>query len=565
MKTLRSYSLVLGILAIALIAAGCAGAAVQPTSAPTSGAAVTQPSATQAPSTQPTAAGGAASGPKYGGSLVIGMAQDPFQLDPIKDLGSDGNDVILGSQMIESLLGIGPDGKVVPQLAEAMPEVSSDGLTYTFKLRQGIKFHDGTDFNAEAVKFNWDNLIDPTYGTRQAGRLAPVIKSVEVVDPYTVRISFNQVFPDFLMEVAYRTWWRINSPAAVESMGKDYGVKGVVGTGPFKFKEWVQGDQLVLEKNPDYWQEGLPYLDELVYRPITDPSVTIVNLQTGKVDLLYNLPYQFVEEVKKDPNVQVLVHGSGINHLIFLNTTLPMFADAKVRQALSLAIDRASINEVLFQGMGEIPNSPFPSWHWAYPSDLPPLEYNPDRARELLAEAGYNDSNPLKLELRTDNRKTYVDEVTLIKSMWEKVGVQAEILPLDKAAFWDPILGKKDPAKYGKFQAGLGDYLGGFPEVTSYVQFQYQANAVLNTTSYNEPGGFSNPETETLIQEVNRTVDQEKAKELFAQISRLLREDVPQIPVIWLANVNAVRSRVHDFQINSQNFMPLKYVWVDPQ
>src|SRR5581483_4231847 len=151
MKTLRSYSLVLGILAIALIAAGCAGAAVQPTSAPTSGAAVTQPSATQAPSTQPTAAGGAASGPKYGGSLVIGMAQDPFQLDPIKDLGSDGNDVILGSQMIESLLGIGPDGKVVPQLAEAMPEVSSDGLTYTFKLRQGIKFHDGTDFNAEAV------------------------------------------------------------------------------------------------------------------------------------------------------------------------------------------------------------------------------------------------------------------------------------------------------------------------------------------------------------------------------------------------------------------------------
>lgn len=503
--------------------------------------------------------------PQYGGTLVIGMSQDPFQLDPIKDLGSDGNDVILGSQMLESLLGIGQDGEIVPHLAEEMPEISDDGLTYTFKLRQGVKFHDGTDFNAEAVKFNWENLIDPAYGTRQSGRIGALVKSIDVLDPYTIRISFNRIFPDFLLEMAYRTWWRINSPTAVQELGEDYGgVKGVVGTGPFKFKEWVQGSQLVLVKNEDYWQADLPYLDEIVYKPIPDPSVKLINLQAGTVDVIYNLPFQFIQPLQEDPEVEVLLHGSGINHVIFLNTTLPMFKDKRVRQALSLAIDRQSLNELLYEGIAEIPNSPFPSWHWAHPADLPPLEYNPDKARELLKEAGYDENNPLQFEFRTDNRTLYVDEVTLVQSMWAEVGVQAEILPLDKAAFWDAILGTKEPEKYGKFQAGLGDYLGGFPEQTSYVQFQYQSNGALNTTSYNQEGGFQNPETDQLIEAATSTVDQAEAKKFYEQISQILREDMPQIQTLWLPNVNAANTRVHDFQIASQNYLPLKYVWVEP-
>lgn len=502
--------------------------------------------------------------PQYGGTLVIGQSQSPFQLDPIKDLGSDGNDLIIASQMIESLLAVGPDGEIVPQLAEEMPEISDDGLSYTFKLRQGIKFHDGTDFNAEAVKFNWENLVDPTYGSRESAHIGALLDSIDVLDPYTIRISFNQVFPDFLLTMAYRTWWRINSPTAVQELGEDYGgVKGVVGTGPFKFKEWVQGDRLVLEKNEDYWQEGLPYLDEIIYKPIADPSVKLINLQAGTVDVLYNLPLQFIEAMQEDPEVNVLTHGSGINELIFLNTTLPMFKDKRVRQALSFAIDRQTLNDLLFNGLGEIPNGPFPSWHWAYSADIPPFEYNPDKARELLAEAGYDESNPLQFELRATNEPMFIDQASLVQSMWAEVGVQIEILPLDKAAFWDPILGTKEPEKYSKFQAGLEDYGGGFPDVASYLQFEYQSNGSLNTTSYNLGDGFQNPEAEQLIEEGMSQVNQDEAKKFFTPVTAILQEDVPQIPLLWLPNVNAIRTRVHGFQINSQNFMPLKYVWVD--
>ncbi len=553
MQTLRSLSFALGILVIALIAASCTTPVTQPTSALPTAASPANPTSAAASST-----------PQRGGILTVGMRAEPFQLDPIKDLGSDGNDVILTSQMIESLIGVDQEGKMVPQLAEAMPEVSADGLTYTFKLRQGIKFHDGTDFDAEAVKFNWQNLIDPAYGSRQTGRIAPLVKSIEVVDPYTVRVTFNKVYPDFMAEVAYRTWWRINSPTAVKKLGKDYGsvTGGVVGTGPFKFKEWNAGDSIVLERNENYWDKDVPYLDGITYKVFKDPSVAVLNLKTNNLDFLFNLPFQFLKEVQSLPNVKVMSHGSGINELIFLNTTLPMFNDKRVRQALNLAIDRQAINDVLFSGLAEIPNGPFPSWHWAYAKDVPPPAYDPDKARSLLAEAGYGESNPLKFELRTWTDPKLVDQASLVKGMWEKVGVQVEILPLDKAAFYDPILGKKDPAKYSKFQAGLSDFSGGFPDTASYAQYEYASGGSLNTTSYNEPGGYQNPEAQKLIEEADGTSDQEKAAAAYAKLAAILQEDVPQISILWLPNMNAVNTRVNGFQIASQNFIPFKNIWL---
>jgi ABC-type transport system substrate-binding protein len=197
---------------------------------------------------------------------------------------------------------------------------------------------------------------------------------------------------------------------------------------------------------------------------------------------------------------------------------------------------------------------------------VPPDEYNPDEARALLEEAGYGPSNPLQIELRATNQSMFLDQAALVQQMWAEVGVEAEILPLDKAAFWDPILisgTERDPEAYGEFEAGLEDFGGGSPMIASYYETQFMPYMGENATCYNEEGCYGNPEAVAVMEDTFQTVDPEELKPLFEELSWILKDDVPYIRILWLPNVNAVRSQVKGYETLSQNSFPLKYVWLE--
>ena len=370
--------------------------------------------------------------PKRGGTLTVIIAEDVRHLDIIFDGGTEGRYV--NNQVTDGLVNTDRNGKIVPALAETWT-VSADGTVYTFKLRRNVKFHDGTDFDASDVKWNLDRLLDSKV-SYAANRYRTFIKSVEVLDNYTVRITTPGPNPDFMPLIAAGRETDFHSPEAVQKWGRDYGVRAIVGTGPFKFKEWIKGERLVLVRNENYWKPGLPYLDSIVYRPMPEESLRVVSLRAKQADVALDPALADVAKLRDDERFKVMTYSGGTLNLIYFNTCKKPFDDLRVRQALYYGIDRKAIAEAVFYGFAEPGSGIFPSWHWAHDKtwERTIFPYNPQRAAELLTQAGFSQRNPLEFTLTTSDASEYVDQATLVQNQLAKIGVKAKVLPLDKMA-----------------------------------------------------------------------------------------------------------------------------------
>jgi len=319
--------------------------------------------------------------PMPGGILTIALAAEPTGLDPTTNPSAAIKRVV-HYNLLESLLKVDRSGKVVPMLAKSY-RFSKDGREYTFTLHSGIRFHDGRPCTAEDVKFSFERLLDPK--TAAPYRMYyEAIESIQVVDPLTVKFKMKKVDSNFLFNLAR------GDAVIVPRQAIDRMKSQPVGTGPFKFVEWKRGDSVIMAKNWEYYRKGIPYLDRVIFKFIPDPSAQLAALRAGDVDVIaYDLSPENVPTLEKDPRFKVLKGHTTTDVIMAMNHSRKPFNDRKVREAISLAIDRKAVIQGAVAGYGTPIGSHMDPTN-PYYVDLSGLyPYNPEKAKKLLAEAGY--------------------------------------------------------------------------------------------------------------------------------------------------------------------------------
>lgn len=497
---------------------------------------------------------GAAASPQIGGSIVIDIVGDPGTLNPSKDGGIADNYV---SQLVrDRLVCSGQDGSIVPCLATSWD--TPDPTTFIFHLRPDVTFSNGQPFTAADAKYTYDTLAlgsDSDFN----GAEGP-IKDTQVIDDHTFQINLTQPDPYFLEYMSLNSDVGIIPQGYMEQCGSDCDTTAV-GTGPFMVKEWVKGDHLTLVRNPNYWDAPRPYLDQITFQVVPDPEAQVLQLKTGAADILFAVPFKDLEDLASTPGITVDKHGSGSLTEIIMNNRVAPFDNAKVREALEYAIDRDQIGEVAMYGYDDPATDLLPPFHWGHDETYPAPTYDPAKATELLAEAGYDSSNPLSFEMRIINNQDFIDQATLIQQQLAQIGVNVTVTPLDKPTFLAPMF-YTPGADNLSWQAGLERYTFG-ADTPSIVWQTYDTDSYINFGGVNLPGGVQDKALQDLIDQAKVETDQAKAKDLFSQISKQVDSDALTVRLPWQNNVMANLDRVQDFHTLAAFEYPLQYVWVN--
>ena len=394
------------------------------------------PAATQAPAQQPTAAKPAAAqpaattasagAPKKGGTLRVALTVDVTLLDPL--MSGSKLDRQVYHNLYDPLLVLDEKLGIQPNLAESWQ--TPDPKTLILKLRQGVKFHDGTDFNAEAARINFDRMANDPKSVRK-GEVAN-IASTEAVDPLTLKINLKQPDASLLATLTDRAGMMV-SPAAIQKLGADlqHDATGA-GTGPFQFVEWIPDDHLLLKRNDAYWnKDGGPYLDQIRYRAIPDDTVKLQSLQGGELDALDYLAPRTVPIAKADSNLVVIDVPSLAAFWYMLNTTKPPFDNKALRQAVTYALDIDAIVKGVYLGVGVPANGPISPSSWAYDDTIKSVKRDLAKAKAMLAEGGQ--PNGFEFTFTIVNTPFGVQEAEVVKAQLAEAGITANVQPVDGA------------------------------------------------------------------------------------------------------------------------------------
>jgi len=387
--------------------------------------------------------------------LRVGLAEDPDILDPTLARTFVGR--IVFASLCDKLYDIDQNLNIVPQLAESLPEVSADGKTLTIKLRPGVKFHDGTDLNADAAKFSLDRHLTLAGSARKSD--ISQLQKVEVVDPLTIRLTLSAPFTPLLAQLADRAGMML-SPKAVQALGDKFGTQPVCA-GPFKFKERVAQDHITLDRFAEYWDKDKIFFDQVVFKIIIDPSVRLANLKAGELDLFERVQTTDLPAVRSDSNLVLssivslgyqgltinVANSDGLGKAPKLLST-SLAKDARVREALELSLDRKVINDVVFNGEFVPDCTPLPTASSYYPKGIKCSERDVNKAKQLLAQAGV--SLPVKFALMTGNDPVASRLGQVIKSMADEAGFEVSLNPTEFAS----ALNLQDAGKYEAFQVG---------------------------------------------------------------------------------------------------------------
>ncbi len=386
--------------------------------------------------------------PKGGGTLRVAWEADVTGLDPHLSPGIQAYFVV--GNLFNSLLTIDADLNYIPELAESW-DVLEDGKVYVFHLRQGVKFHDGTDFDAEVVRWNYQRIVDPEEKAIDIG-FYNIVEAVEVVDAHTVKFILKHPSATLLpVMAANRAGFLQMSPASYKQWGKENVRLHPVGTGPFKLARWDQNQIIVLEKNPHYFKPGLPYLDRIELRIMKEGVTRVTALRAGEVDFANAIPREHVDRLTRDGKIQLLKGRATQRISTQFNQKQPAFKDLRVRQALlGYGIDRPAIAKTALLGLAEPLWSFVPSGSKGHIDFGELYPYNPDKARTLLKEAGYNERNPLRFTMMTHGGEASLPTIaTILKTQYAKLGVEVTVEVIDRPLFlrrmnqdrdWDQLL-----------------------------------------------------------------------------------------------------------------------------
>src|SRR5713101_253030 len=384
----------------------------------------------------------AAEAPKHGGTLTVGLAADIAHFDVFHAIGYEAYWAL--ENIHSGLVRVDPQGQILPDMATSW-DITDDGRTYIFHLHPGIRFHDGTPANAEAIKWNFDYILDPTNSADTRVFYQP-IAAVEALDDTTLHIRLKEPSADFLMVLGgYYTGFLVASPTAVTQWGKDYKFHPV-GAGPFTFVAWTPGQQVILEKNGHYFKPGLPYLDRIVLKTMKDATTRMGAVRAGELAFATWIPLEMVRVMQGVPGVQVVTGPLYNVWNLRMNVARPPFDDLRVRQAVvGYGIDRHAIRTLGFLGYGQPGVSMLTPGMPGCNSLLERYPYAPQKAKALLQEAGYGPSHPLVFTFLSPTiEPAFTNVPTLLKEQLGCIGVQMKIDMLDKVTWMDRFVRQHD-------------------------------------------------------------------------------------------------------------------------
>jgi peptide/nickel transport system substrate-binding protein len=488
-------------------------------------------------------------------AIVIGLVAEPVTMDPpqITDL----NSARVTKRIFEGLVGqeLG-SYKLVPGLAQSW-DISKDGLTYTFKLRPNVKFHDGTPFNAEAVKFVFERQLNDK-GPYYATGTYPYVKGflgnvagVEVLDTTTVQIKLKAPLTPFLQYLAHQSLFMF-SPEALRKWGKDI-VKHPVGTGAFKLETWEPGVKVVLSRNDQYWG-GAPKIRQAIYVPIVEAQARLVALKTGDIDLTMDVPPDSLDELRRDPNIVVAESNSSAVWYVTLNTRHPILKDRRVRQALNYAVNKEAIIRDILRGTAIVARGPLsPVYGAFYEDNLARYPHDLDRARALLKEAGHAGGFELTFLVPESGSgmQSPVEMATVIQANLAQIGVRAKIQTMEWGAYLKKYLDQPDMAEMS-WNPSIGDPDHMMYMLLSSDRFPPAFNA----------GYYQNDRVDDLLRRARTTVDEKARVPLYREAQKLVVEDAPWIFVDHGKQVIVHRKRVQGFKLHPNFDLVLTPVWL---
>lgn len=478
--------------------------------------------------------------PQQGGEINIGYITDASNYDPI--LGSAGDDHALLWPIYDTLIAFDADLLPEPGLAESWE--FTDDTTLELKLREGVTFHDGTTFDAEAVKFNIERSKSDksTYSSDFA-----VIEEVEVVDPTTVILHLNEPDSSLVLALSDRGGMMV-SPTAVEEYGEDFS-QNPIGAGPFKRVEHVPNGEVVYEAFEDYWQDGMPYLDKMTVKIMGDENTRVNALKSGEIDVAEFLSVGNVQGFENDSSMNLVENLPIRFRTIFLNTSMAPLDNTNVRLAIQHGINRQAIVDGIYFGKGKVANQFLPNDYWAANPDLE-IEYNPEKAKQLLEESGLEDVSftlihfPLAQELRV---------VEVMRSQLEEIGIEVELEQMEITKGTSSFFAEK--TAHATYSAWPGR-----PDPQSMYK------ALLTADSYQNPGNYSTPEIETLIEEAATVYDREDRVELHNEaIEMAILEEAMAIPILIESVNTAMASKVKGYEPNMMAKPIFSTLWVEEE
>ncbi|KFF72985.1 glutathione ABC transporter substrate-binding protein [Pectobacterium brasiliense] len=468
---------------------------------------------------------------------VIAVGSTFTSLDPY-----DANDSLsqtVAKSFYQGLFGFDKEMKLVNVLADSY-DVSPDGLTYTVKLHPSVKFHDGTAFNAAAVKVNLDRASNPDSRLKRYN-LFKMIDNTEAVDDLTVKITLKTPFSAFVNNLAHPAAVMI-SPAALKQYGKDIGFHPV-GTGPYRFVTWNQTDFVKVEKFNGYWKAGLPKLDSITWRPVVDNNTRAALLQTGEAQFAYPIPFEQAKVLEKNDKLALVASPSILHRYISMNVTQKPFDNPKVREALNYAINKEALIKVAFSGYATPAEGPLPS-SIDYSVKYHPWPYDPAKARELLKEAGYPDGFTTTL-WSSHNHSTAQKVLQFTQQQLAQVGVKVQVTAMDAGQRAAEVEGK------GVKETGVRLFYTGWSASTGEADW---ALSPLFATASWPPAQFntafySNPQVDADLANALKTTDRTEKQKLYKDAQDKIWADAPWIFLATERLVSANSKKLTGFYV----------------
>ena len=485
---------------------------------------------------------GAAEGePAYGGTLIYARNIDAKTLDP--HFSAQWSERFMLYNIYNTLVSWDTDFNIIPELAQSW-EILEDGTGIVFNLVPNAVFHDGTACDATAIKWNLDRILNPDNNSNQRGQLEQAVASVEATDPTTLFIALKKPWRPLLAALGERPGFVV-SPTAVENSGDQFALNPV-GSGPFKFVEWVPDSHIIVERFDDYWDEGKPYLDRIEMRHVPDTQVAVTMVRTGEAQLTDEVDPPMVEALADATDLHVVNYESWRWNSMQMDVDKPPFDNTDFRQALAYGTDRETVLQLVFGGTGRVMTHPI-AGGWAYDPQLDSLmQYDPAKAQELLASSGVAGQT---LTMTTDNTRINTDLVQLLQAQYQELGVNVQIETVDSADYFSLI--KDDTIPWGP------------ANWTPRADPDGLLRILWHSTGFQNSNGYNNPEVDRLLDEAAGIYDTEKAAELYHEAERIIVEDASYVFIQAPAEFAVVRNEVGGFVYYPDLVLRLRNMWLN--
>ncbi|MCA1026663.1 ABC transporter substrate-binding protein [Cytobacillus kochii] len=475
--------------------------------------------------------------PKSGGTLNIAYDSDVSNYDPI--LGNSGNDHALLYPVYDTLVGYNANLEAVPSLAKKweMP----DDHTIILYLEENVTFHDGSEFNAEAVKYNLERVLSDESNISDLSN----VKAVEVIDNFTVKLILSRPDSSIILALSDRSGMMV-SPKALEKYGEDFS-QNPVGTGPYKMKKWVRNGEIIFVKNQDYWQDSLPYLDEINIKIMPDENTRLNALKSNQVQFYWNVSSVNAQALKHDANLLLNSKMKIAFYNIYLNTKMAPFNKKEVRQALQVAINRESLVEALTFSEGEPAYQAFPSEYWASSEELK-IPYDIEQSKELLRKVGLNE---VSFNMFVPSTPVYQRIAEAIKGQVKQAGFNINIEPMELTKGVSLYFSEK------QIESNLTSWTGR-PDPLQTVDL------LLSGDGYYNAGGETTEIREELITKAASAYNQEDRAALYKEINEVaIHDDAMTIPIMFVPSIGVMSPQVKGFEGTLLGKPKFSFLWLE--